>query len=262
MDVIVLSGGFDPVHDGHSSMFREAAQKYDFVMVGLNSDDWLIRKKGRAFMTYDVRKTILQSIKYVDEVVGMNDEDGTCCDVLEYALSTHTNVYFGNGGDRAEGNFPELDYCKQNDIQIDDTLGGSSKLNSSSEILAQWSFQLSKRDWGLWKVLADYKTVKVKELIVNPHSELSWQSHENRNELWFIRQGTATIYYSSDDEGKDVFVTTKKPTQTMSIPQRKWHQLVNKTDELVSVIEIQFGTDCNESDILRAVRPAGNYLPS
>ena len=262
MDVIVLSGGFDPVHDGHISMFKEAAQKYDYVIVGLNSDDWLTRKKGRAFMTYDVRKAILQSIEYIDEVIGMNDEDGTCCDVLEYALSTHTNVSFGNGGDRAEGNFPELDYCNQNDIQIDDTLGGSSKLNSSSEILAQWSFQLSKRDWGLWKVLADYKTVKVKELIVNPHSELSWQSHENRNELWFIRQGTATIYYSSDDEGKDVFVTTKKPTQTMSIPQRKWHQLVNETDELVSVIEIQFGTDCNESDILRAVRPAGDYLPS
>ena len=85
------------------------------------------------------------------------------------------------------------------------------KLNSSSEILAQWSFQLTQREIGaLWKVLADYKTVKVKELVVNPHSELSWQSHENRNELWFIRQGTATIYYSSDDEGKDVFVTTKE----------------------------------------------------
>ena len=262
MEVIVLSGGFDPVHDGHISMFREAAQKYDHVIVGLNSDDWLTRKKGRAFMPYDVRKSVLQSIKYVDEVVGFNDDDDTCCDVLEYAISTHANVSFGNGGDRAEGNFPELDYCIKNDIQIDDTLGGSSKINSSSEILAQWTWQLTKRDWGIWKVLADYKTVKVKELVVNPHSELSWQSHENRNELWFIRQGTATIYYSSDDEGKDVFVTTKKPTQTMSIPQRKWHQLVNETDELVSVIEIQFGTDCSESDILRAVRPAGDYLPS
>ena len=73
MEVIVLSGGFDPVHDGHISMFREAAQKYDYVMVGLNSDDWLTRKKGRAFMTYDVRKAILQSIKYIDEVVGFNE---------------------------------------------------------------------------------------------------------------------------------------------------------------------------------------------
>ncbi len=262
MEVIVLSGGFDPVHDGHISMFREAAQKYDHVIVGLNSDDWLTRKKGRAFMPYDVRKSVLQSIKWIDEVVGFNDDDDTCCDVLEYAISAHANVSFGNGGDRAEGNFPEINYCTKNDILIDDTLGGSSKINSSSEILAQWTWQLTKRDWGIWKVLADYKTVKVKELVVNPHSELSWQSHENRNELWFIRQGTATIYYSSDDEGKDVFVTRKKPTQTMFIPQCKWHQLVNETDELVSVIEIQYGSACDESDILRAVRPAGDYLPS
>lgn len=262
MEVIVLSGGFDPVHDGHISMFREAAEKYDYVIVGLNSDEWLTRKKGRAFMTYDVRKSVLQSIKWVDEVIGFNDDDDTCCDVLEYALSAHSNVSFGNGGDRTEGNFPELNYCNQNDIQIDDTLGGATKINSSSDILAQWTYQLTKRDWGLWKVLADYQTVKVKELVVNPMSELSWQSHEHRNEIWFIRQGTAKIYYSADDEGKEVFVTTKRENQTFDIPVRKWHQLVNETKELLSIIEIQYGTDCVESDILRSSRPAGDYLPS
>ena len=262
MEVIVLSGGFDPVHDGHISMFREAAEKYDHVIVGLNSDDWLTRKKGRAFMSYDVRKSVLQSIKWVDEVVGFNDDDNTCCDVLEYAISTHTNVSFGNGGDRAGGNFPELEYCKQNDIQIDDTLGGDTKINSSSDILAQWTWQLTKRDWGLWKVLADYQTVKVKELVVNPKSVLSWQSHDHRNELWFIREGVATIYYSSDDAGKDVFVTRKRPNDIFLIGKRKWHQLANETDKIVSVIEIQYGSECVEHDILRAVRPTRGILPS
>lgn len=262
MEVIVLSGGFDPVHDGHISMFREAAQKYDHVIVGLNSDDWLTRKKGRAFMPYDVRKSVLQSIKWIDEVVGFNDDYDNACDVLEYAISAHTNVTFGNGGDRAEGNFPELEFCKQNDIAVDDTLGGATKINSSSDILAQWTWQLTKRDWGLWKVLADYKTVKVKELVVNPKSELSWQSHEHRNEIWFVRQGTATIYYSSDNEGKEVFVTTKRANQSFDIPVQKWHQLVNETEELLSIIEIQYGFECVESDILRGSRPPGNYLPS
>ena len=65
MNVIVLSGGFDPVHDGHIEMFKDAARKYDYVIVGLNSDDWLARKKGRAFMGFDVRKAILDSIQYL-----------------------------------------------------------------------------------------------------------------------------------------------------------------------------------------------------
>lgn len=262
MDVIVLSGGFDPVHDGHISMFREASEKYDHVIVGLNSDDWLTRKKGRPFMSYDVRKTILQSIKWIDEVVGFNDDDDTCCDVLEYALTTHPNVSFGNGGDRSEGNFPEIDFCKSNDIQIDDTLGGTSKINSSSDILAQWSWQLTKRDWGLWKVLADYKTVKVKELVVNPRSKLSWQTHEHRNELWFIREGVATVYYSFDKHGDTVYKETLKPNQTFELGIGHWHMLVNDSDELLSVVEIQYGDKCEESDILRAVLDESKALPA
>ncbi len=142
-----------------------------------------------------------------------------------------------------------------------EVLGGNTKLNSSSDFLAEWKFQPTDREWGLWKVLADYKTVKVKELVVAPNSTLSWQSHENRNELWFIREGTATIYYSSDDKGKDVFVTTKVPNDTFMINKRKWHQLANETEESVSVIEIQYGDECVEHDILRAVRPTRGILP-
>lgn len=256
MDVIVLSGGFDPVHDGHISLFREAAEKYDHVLVGLNSDQWLDRKKGRTFMSYDVRKSVLQSIKYIDEVVGFNDDYDNACELLEYAIQTYPNVTFGNGGDRSEGNYPEIDYCKMNDIAIDDTLGGVSKINSSSDLLAQWTWNLTKRDWGLWKVLADYKTVKVKELVVNPHSELSWQSHDFRSELWFVRSGVATVYYAEDTKGEIVQQKKLLPNQIISLRKGAWHQLVNDTDELVSVVEIQYGDKCTEDDIVRAKRPS------
>jgi D-beta-D-heptose 7-phosphate kinase/D-beta-D-heptose 1-phosphate adenosyltransferase len=263
MNVVVLSGGFDPVHDGHIEMFKDARNKYDLVLVGLNSDDWLNRKKGRAFMPFDVRFTVLDSCKYIDEVFSFDDSDDTANMAIQYALDTYglNSITFGNGGDRS-GNFPEKNFCFQNDILIDDTLGGTTKLNSSSDFLAEWKFQPTDREWGLWKVLADYKTVKVKELVVAPNSHLSWQSHEKRNELWFIREGTATIYYSSDDSGKDVFVTKKTPNDTFLINKRKWHQLANETEESVSVIEIQYGDECVEHDILRAVRPTRGILPS
>ena len=85
---------------------------------------------------------------------------------------------------------------------------------------------------------------------------------KERNELWFIRQGTATIFYSADNNGKDVFVTTKQERDTFQILRGKWHQLKNETDETLSVIEIQYGTSCVESDILRGVKPTRNILPS
>lgn len=263
MNVVVLSGGFDPVHDGHIEMFKEARNNYDKVLLGLNSDDWLARKKGRAFMSFDVRCAILDSCQYIDEVFSFDDSDNTANMAIQYALDTYGNnlITFGNGGDRS-GNFPEKEFCFQNDILIDDKLGGITKLNSSSDFLADWKFQPTTRDWGLWKVLADYKTAKIKELLVNPHSELSWQCHEERNELWFIRQGTATIFYSADNDGKDVFVTTKQERDTFQILRGKWHQLKNETDETLSVIEIQYGTSCVESDILRGVKPTRNILPS
>ena len=118
------------------------------------------------------------------------------------------------------------------------------------------------RTWGWWSVLAEYdKSCKIKELVVDPQAKLSWQRHEFRSEVWFVRKGTATIYYSSDDEGKDVFVTTKTPNDTFMINKRKWHQLANETEESVSVIEIQYGDECVEHDILRAVRPTRGILP-
>ena len=243
-------------------MFDHAKKAYDYVVVGINSDDWLKRKKGRAFMPLSARSSIVSSLRQVDDIFIFDDTDDSACDLIRKVMERFPDdsITFGNGGDRTGGNFPELDFCIDNDINTNDELGGGFKQNSSSDLLAEWKYNPTKRDWGLWKVLSDYKTVKIKELVVNPLSELSWQVHEHRNELWFVRQGTATIYFSSDSEGKDIYKTTKTPNSTFHIGVNKWHQLVNETEELLSIIEIQYGSKCIESDILRGGRPSGDYL--
>lgn len=257
VEIIVLSGGFDPVHDGHIAMFEAAARKYDYVIVGLNSDEWLTRKKGKPFMPYSVREKILKSIKWVDEVWDFDDSDDSACALLESVAFSHANITFGNGGDRSNDNYPEFTFCLEQDIAIDDTLGGSSKLNSSSDFLNQWRIETCDRDWGEWKVLNNYNsTTKVKELIVHPGKSLSWQKHQYRSEVWFVREGTATIYFSLDSDGNDVIKTTKGKHQTHTLFSDRWHQLVNETDKELSIIEIQYGTKCLESDIVRSPRPS------
>ena len=118
------------------------------------------------------------------------------------------------------------------------------------------------RTWGWWSVLAEYgKSCKIKELVVKPQAKLSWQRHELRSEVWFVRTGTATIYYSHDNEGaKNVFKVTKVEKQTKRISRYMWHCLSNETDKELSIIEIQFGDDCRESDITRKQFPRGDYL--
>tara|TARA_A100001015_G_scaffold261152_1_gene306447 strand:+ start:998 stop:1789 length:792 start_codon:yes stop_codon:yes gene_type:complete len=259
MDLVILSGGFDPLHDGHIRMLRAAAANYDRVVVGINSDDWLVRKKGRAFMPYEVRENIVSSIKYVDFVYSFDDADDTAIDLINL-INTNwgdvtDSITFGNGGDRKEGNYPELHFCRDLGIALDDSLGGTNKVNSSSDFLANWKYKPTKRDWGLYEILSDYKTTKVKELIVNPHSQLSWQTHEERSEFWFVREGKGTVYYSTDVEGKEVQKKILMKNDYFLIPVGRWHQLINETKELLSIIEIQFGSNCSESDILRASRP-------
>jgi D-beta-D-heptose 7-phosphate kinase/D-beta-D-heptose 1-phosphate adenosyltransferase len=252
--IIVLSGGFDPIHEGHIAMFKEAKNKYDYVLVGLNSDEWLTRKKGKPFMSFSARKAVLSSIKYVDKVVSFDDSDGSAtlllCDVKNYY--TTGNITFGNGGDRANANYPELDYCIKNNIATDDSLGGINKMNSSSSLLDSWKCDSAIRDWGLWKVLHNYtpNTVKIKELIVDPGHSLSWQKHYNRSEVWFVKAGTATVHHSNHAT-LGIEKSILNTNDVFIIPLEKWHRLSNETKEILSIIEIQYGNDCSERDIVR-----------
>ena len=137
-NVIIVSGGFDPVHKGHIRMFREAANLGAQVIVGLNSDEWLSRKKGKPFMSRSERAEILESCKFVDQVWSMVDDDNTASDIIKQVAKTYkdkdVNIYFANGGDRKKGNVPELDVCKDLNVVMLWGIGGG-KIQSSSWLI-------------------------------------------------------------------------------------------------------------------------------
>ena len=138
-DIILVSGGFDPIHSGHIKLINDA-NKYGDVVVLLNSDAWLRNKKGREFLPFDERKIIMQNIKGVLDVLDFDDSDNTCIDGLRKAKQKYTNsiIKFANGGDRNDETTPETVFCNQNNIEALWGIGGNNKSNSSSWILKKW----------------------------------------------------------------------------------------------------------------------------
>jgi D-beta-D-heptose 7-phosphate kinase/D-beta-D-heptose 1-phosphate adenosyltransferase len=136
--IIVLSGGFDPVHKGHLRMFREASWLGHQVIVGLNSDDWLTRKKGKPFMKWDERKEILEGFKYVNQVIPFDDTDDTANNLIKKVNELYDNqdvqLYFANGGDRGKGNVPEVKICQYLNVVMLWGIGGG-KIQSSSWLI-------------------------------------------------------------------------------------------------------------------------------
>lgn len=129
-DTVMVSGGFDPIHKGHVRMILEAAQ-YGEVIVVANSDEWLTRKKGKPFMSWEERAEILGAIKGVTKVVRVDDSDGTVCE----AILKHKPTYFANGGDRISGNTPEAELCKDMGVTLIWRCGGE-KIQSSSDLIS------------------------------------------------------------------------------------------------------------------------------
>ena len=135
MKVIVVSGGFDPLHSGHISYFKDASEHGDRLIVALNSDDWLKRKKGKYFMPFVERKSIIENLRNVDEVIDFEDDEiGSSINALEKVkeLYPEDEIYFANGGDRDKENIPEMSV---NGISFLFSVGGEDKKNSSSWIL-------------------------------------------------------------------------------------------------------------------------------
>ena len=128
--LVTVSGGFDPIHVGHVRMILEAGMLGDVIIIA-NSDEWLMRKKGYVFMSYEERQEILYAIKGVVDVVEALDDDDTVCKTLE---KINPDI-FANGGDRKEGNVPEYKLCAKLNIKMMFGIGGRDKPQSSSWLI-------------------------------------------------------------------------------------------------------------------------------
>ena len=247
--IVIVTGGFDPLHSGHIEYFEAAKKLGDILIVGLNSDEWLQRKKGRSFLHIYEREKIISSLKVVDKVVCYPDADGSSRNVITgvRAMYPDATIIFANGGDRTEENIPEMD-VNDNNVEFVFGVGGGNKSNSSSWILNEWKEPKTERPWGYWTVLKDIGTVKVKELVIEPGCSLSNQKHTYRNEQWFIISGTISLFKENEMKyGIETFVKN----DTILIEKNTWHKATNIGKDDCHIIEIQYGDKCIEEDIER-----------
>ena len=137
--VVLVTGGFDPIHSGHIAYFLSAKKLGDSLIVGLNSDEWLTRKKGKPFMTWDERAAVTSALKPVDSVFAFDDSDNTAIDAIRAALKDFpdSHIVFANGGDRGKDNIPEMVF-ESDRVSFSFGIGGDDKKNSSSWILKNW----------------------------------------------------------------------------------------------------------------------------
>ena len=136
--VVAVSGGFDPIHIGHVRLFSEAKKLGHKLVVILNNDHWLKKKKGYVFMPQKERKEVIEGLRAVDKVVltshGPNPEDMSVCRELK-RLKPHI---FANGGDRKKTNVPEVAVCREIGCEMVFNVGQGGKVQSSSWLIANY----------------------------------------------------------------------------------------------------------------------------
>ena len=250
--IALVTGGFDPLHSGHIQYLKSASQIAEFLVVGVNSDEWLVRKKGQPFMTLDERVAVLKELYCVDEVITFNDDDNTACGAIEkvkelykdpFGDKFHIKITFCNGGDRTAENIPEQDRYRDDEwVNFEFGVGGDYKKNSSSDILKEYRNAKTERNWGYYRVIHQIgKEVKVKELVIEPGQALSNQYHDKRNELWYVMKGEVVMNGVVQKEHGPAFL----------IPKGYWHLAKNVSDKPCHILECQYGEECIEDDIVR-----------
>lgn len=147
---ILITGGFDPIHSGHLNAFNKAAL-LGRVVVGLNSDNWLIRKKGAFLLPYEERSAVVRNLTAVYDVLPpWEDADGSACMAINQFYSTFksysTPLMFVNGGDRVPSGANEQEFNLCTSLGIVSAFGlGGGKTASSSNFLADYLATVSKK---------------------------------------------------------------------------------------------------------------------
>ena len=248
MKIVLVTGGFDPIHSGHIAYFEAARKLGDKLIVGVNSDAWLTRKKGRPFLPNWERVNIINNLKMVDQVITFDDSDGSAIDAISKIKAMYPykhQLIFANGGDRTKDNIPEMVF---DDVEFVFGVGGESKLNSSSWILEEWKSPKTERPWGWYRILDDKKTYKVKELVIDPGKSLSMQRHYKRTEHWYVLKGSCRVETDYNGSVQDWLLIEN---QDYDIGQGVWHRGYNIEKEPCHILEIQHGEICIEEDIER-----------
>ena len=250
MKIIIVSGGFDPLHSGHIAYFKSAKELGNKLIVALNSNEWLINKKGKFFMPFLERKAIVENLSCVDLVIDFEDDElGSAINALNKIKEMYPDdeLIFANGGDRNKKNIPEMSV---DNINFVFSVGGDDKKNSSSWILKNWQYYHEKRLWGSFYNLFEEDQVKVKELVVAPGKGMSFQKHFKRSEIWMVSKGSCIVNYSKDDPDNKQNIKLNKFDHYL-VPVGEWHQITNPFKETCHLIEIQYGEECIEEDIER-----------
>lgn len=248
-NTVLVTGGFDPLHSGHIAYFKAAKKLGDKLVVGVNSDEWLTRKKGRPFMPFEERCDIIKELACVDQVIGFNDSDNTANHAIFQLQSTsgaNTKIIFANGGDRTKSNIPEMQYTN---VEFVFGVGGEDKKNSSSWILKEWSQPTTERAWGKYTILDNGSGWQVKQLEFYEGHALSDQRHFKRSEHWHVVDGVINMFL--EDKSGHQTTTLLTPGDSIDIPTGYWHKAVNLDTKSAKVIEVWLGNELTEDDIER-----------
>ena len=246
--IVLVTGGFYPIHSGHIAYFKFAKKLGDKLIVGVNSDKWLVQKKGSWFLPINERIEILSNLSVVDETIEFEDDKYySAANAITIVMEKYPNhkIIFANGGDRNSENIPEMKVYGDNpNVHFEFSVGGDFKKNSSSWILKNWHGSKVQHPWGWYRIIDDSEDHKVKEIQVNSKSRLSLQSHSKRSEVWVAIKGEATVTV-------DEKVLTLKVNDSVYIATGSKHRLENKLDKPLHIIEVQTGSYFGEDDIER-----------
>lgn len=246
-DYALVSGGFDPVHVGHLRMFQGAQNLSDKVILLLNNDEWLIKKKGKPFMNQDQRKEILDQFISISEVIIQTYSDKSSSEAIKDFVKNNPNktICYCNGGDRSNiKKILEADVCKKLGVVLEFGVGGDKKVESSSQLTKNYLGNIETRPWGSYQIIAKNNGYQIKEINVSYGSKLSLQKHSNRSEFWQIVEGKSKIII----ENNEYYLKEK---EHIYIPENTIHRIENIGEKNLIFIEIQLGKNLNEDDIIR-----------